>query len=333
MTIDAVFKTRNLVAAVESMRPVPTPVLSKVFTTPLRSFSSNLEWDVEKDSEGVCTSIPSGSPAKVISKDGYDHVVVPAPRFSEKFHVKPSDLDNIRRMGDNVAPMLLADLVGREQAKLRAKIDRTREYMAVKALSGTVVDGSGVTLATFELPSGHNPSLTGINKWTDSESKIIENLRAWKKLISQACGGAVSSFHAFCGSAVMDAILNNPKVQELLKYTKGSQLAEQGTIAHLAGVDIEELLGSYKNDEGVRSDLIPAGYIALVGVGAGNAGEAFAPPEDFEAADGIGSGKLPGVFFSKSWEEKDPSVRWVKVEARPLPVILRPGCIVYAKVL
>lgn len=333
MTIDAVFKTRNLVAAVESMRPVPTPVLSKVFTTPLRSFSSNLEWDVEKDSEGVCTSIPSGSPARVVSKDGYDHVVTPAPRFSEKFFVKPSDLDNIRRMGDNVAPMLLADLVGREQAKLRAKIDRTREFMAVKALSGTVVDGSGATLATFSLPTGHNPTLTGVNKWSDSESKIVENLRGWKKLISQAVGGAVSSYQAFCGSAVMDAILNNPKVQELLKYTKGSQLAEQGAIAHLAGVDIEELLGSYKTDAGVRVDLLDAGYIALVGIGAGNAGEAFAPPEDFEAADGIGSGKLPGVFFSKSWEEKDPSGRWVKVEARPLPVILRPGCIVYAKVL
>lgn len=333
MTIDAVFKTRNLVAAVESMRPVPTPVLSKVFTTPIRSFSSNLEWDVEKDSEGICVSIPSGSPARMSSKDGYDHVVVAAPRFSEKFHVRPSDLDNIRRMGDNVAPMLLADLVGREQAKLRAKIDRTREFMAVKALSGTIVDGESKTLATFALPSGHNPVLTSTAKWSDSESDIVKNLRAWKKLISQAVGGAVSSFHSFCGSDVMDAVLNNAKIQELLKYTKGSQIAEQGTIAHLAGVDIEELLGSYKTDAGVRTDLIASGYIALVGIGAGNAGEAFAPPEDFEAADGIGSGKLPGVFFSKSWEEKDPSARWVKVEARPLPVILRPGCIVYAKVL
>lgn len=332
MSIDSVFKTRNLVASVEAIHPVKTPVLSKVFSTPLRSLSSILEWDIEKDAEGICSTVPSGSPARVVGKDGRDHVAVEAPRFSEKFHVKPSDLDRIRQYGSE-APMLLAELIGREQAKLKAKIDRTREFMAVKALSGTVVDGDANTLVAYTLPAGHAVTLTSTNKWSDSESNIINNLRAWKKLISQATGGAVDSFAAFCGSDVMDAILNNAKVQDMLKYTKGNQVAEEGSIAHLAGVEIEELLGSYKNGAGTRYDLIDSGYIALVGIGVGNAGEAFAPAEDFEAADGIGSGKLPGMFFSKSWTESDPSARWVKVEARPLPIVLRPGSIVYAKVL
>lgn len=332
MTVESVFETRNLVAAVNRIRPVKTPVLDKVFAQKDRSLSSNIQFDVETDAEGIQTSVPSGSPATVVTKDGYDTVVVPAPRFPEKVSINPSDLDKIRAMGSN-APMILAEKVGSELAKLRARTDRTREFMAVKALSGTVVDGSGKTLVSFTFPSGHKPTLTTTNKWSDGESKPLENLRDWKKKIAAATGGAVDKFYAFCAPDVMDAILEHPALIELLKNQMGQQLAENGRIGRLAGIEIEEVLGTYKDSEGTVTDMIESGYIAIVGVGYGNTAEGFAPVEDFAAADGIGSGQLPDVFFAKSWETEDPSARWIKAEARPLPLVKRPGCIVYAKVL
>ncbi len=328
---DRVFETRNLVAAINAMRPVKTPVLDKVFALKEKSLSSYIEFDVEKDSEGVQVSVPSGSPANVINKDGFDTVVVPAPRFPEKVSIKPSDLDRIRKMGSE-APAVLADLVGRNLANLRARTDRTREFMAIKALSGTVVDGSGTTLVTYTFPTGHTPVLTGNDKWDNSASNPLGNLRSWKKKITAATGGAVEQFCAFCASDVMDAILAHEKIRDLLKNIAGKDIAENGRIGKLAGIEIEEVLGTYKSS-GTRTDMMPSGYIAVVGIGYGNTSECYAPPEDFEAPDGIGSGKNPNVFFAKSWDEKDPSVKWIKAEARPLPVIKRPGCIVYAKVL
>jgi hypothetical protein len=326
-----VFKTQNLTATVNAIKTVKTPVLDKVFGNKIRSLSSHIEFDIETDAEGIQSSVPSGSPAKVINKDGFDHVVVEAPRFPEKFSIKPSDLDRIRQMGGE-GQVVLSQKVGRELAKLKARTDRTREFMAVKALSGKVVDGSNKSLIDFSFPTANKPALTGTALWSDADSDPVKNLRAWKKLIMQGTGGAVDKFVAFCGSDVMDALLENAKVLDLMKYQKGSQLAEQGRITGLAGVEIEELLSSYKAS-GTRTDMIPANYIALVGVGFENAAEMFAPVEDFKAPNGIGKGKAAGVFFSKSWETEDPSVRWVKAEARPLPVIMRPGCIVWAKVL
>lgn len=328
---DRIFETRNLIAAVNAMRPVKTPVLDKVFALKEKSLSSYIEFDVEKDSEGVQVSVPSGSPANVINKDGFDTVVVPAPRFSEKVSIKPSDLDRIRKMGSE-APAVLGDLVGRNLANLRARTDRTREFMAIKALSGTVVDGSGATLVTYTFPTGHTPTLTGTAKWNDASSNPLGDLRGWKKKITAATGGAVEQFCAFCASDVMDAILAHEKIRDLLKNIAGKDIAENGRIGKLAGIEIEEVLGTYKSS-GTRVDMMPSGYIAVVGIGYGNTAECYAPAEDFEAPDGIGSGKNPNVFFAKSWDEKDPSVKWIKAEARPLPVIKRPGCIVYAKVL
>jgi hypothetical protein len=54
---------------------------------------------------------------------------------------------------------------------------------------------------------------------------------------------------------------------------------------------------------------------------------------DEEAPQGVGNVGPGEMFFSKSWTEKDPSGRWIKVESRPLPVLQRPGAIVYAKVV
>ena len=52
----------------------------------------------------------------------------------------------------------------------------------------------------------------------------------------------------------MDAILENPTALELMKYTAGKQIAEEGRITRLAGVEIEEYIGSYIDANGDRQD-------------------------------------------------------------------------------
>lgn len=331
-TVDSVFQTRFLVATVNQIKPVRTPVLDKVFAQKDRSLSSNIEFDVEADAEGISVSAPSGSPATIVKKDGYDHVVVPAPRFPEKTMIAPGDLDDIRAMGDS-GPMLAAEMVGKQLAMMRRRTDRTREFMAIKALSGTVVDGKGKTLVTYAFPDGHKPVLAGKKRWSDSESNPLVDIRSWKELISAATGGAVEIFYGFCAADVMDALLEHPKLAELLKNQIGQQLVEIGRLRNVAGVETEEVAGTYKDENGNRLKMMPAGHIAIVGVGYGNTAEGYAPVEDFKAKDGIGSGQLPQLYFSKSWEEDDPSGLWIKTESRPLPLVKRPGCIVFAKVL
>jgi hypothetical protein len=330
--MDNLFKTRVLCETVNKITPVKTRILDIVFGRKKLQISDLFAWDVVSGSETVLGNLKPGEPATIRAALGRKTVTCAGPRFAEKTFLAASDLNAIRAVGSQFAPELMSTRIAEEQTDMRAKMDRTREFMASKALAGQVVDAAGVVLCDYNFPAAQKPVLVGKNLWTDSESVVLKNIRAWKKLIGQAVN-SVDKFIAFASSTAMDALLMNPGVQELLKYNSGSQIAEEGRIAQLAGVQIEEILSSYVDGNGLRQDFIPDGYLVLVGVSSENAGELFAPIVDLKDPNGVGSGNAASMFFSKSWEVEDPSGRWIKVEARPLPVLFKPECIVYAKVV
>jgi hypothetical protein len=214
---------------------------------------------------------------------------------------------------------------------MRGDVDRTREFMAIKCISGQVVDESGAVIVDYNFPAGQKPVLAGNAIWTDAASDPIKNIRAWKKYIGDRV--SVDRFVAICGSSAMDALIGNVNVGDKLKYAAGKQIAEEGRIAFLAGVQIEEYFGTYKDSSGAIQQMVPDDKFILVGIGADTAAELYAPVVDLEAEGGVGGGKEAEIFFSKSWEEKDPSGRWLKVESRPLPVLFQPECVIYADVL
>jgi len=326
------FTPRALTIAVNLIKPVKTRVLDKVFSRKKRQLTSTFEWDIKYSSEKLMGSISTSAEATVRGGIGRKNVTCSAPRFAEKELISAADIENMRAFGKLQYPELLKERIGEEQFDMRMNVDLTREYMAVKALSGQVIDKNGKTLVNYNLPAAHKPVLAGAALWTDASSDPVKNIRGWKKLIGQQAG-TITGWAAFCGSGVMDALINNDNARELLKYTAGKQIAEEGRIAHLAGVDIDEYFGSYLDDSGDRQDMIPDDVFVLVGLGPDVAAELFAPVVDLKAATGVGKGKEAQIFFSKMWEVEDPSGQWIKVEARPLPVFFRPLCVVYAQVI
>jgi len=328
---DTIFQSRTLTAAVNKMRPVRTPVLDKVFARKKRSPTSALMWDIKSSDEQLLANIAVSAPATVTNKTGRKTVTCKAPRYSEKRFISAGELDDMRGFGKAVEPELLKERVADEQFDMRTDVDRTREFQAVKAISGKVVDKDGNTIVDYNLPAEQKPVLSGTALWTDAASDPMKDIRAWKKYIADRM--SVSGWVAFCGSGVMDAMLNNTKLLELLKYTAGKQLADEGRIARLGGMEIEEYFGTYRDDAGARQDMIPGNVFVLVGLAPDATAELYAPVVDLRATTGVGKGVKPRLFFSKSWEVEDPSGRWVKVEARPLPVLFRPECVVYAQVV
>lgn len=330
--MNSVFSVTALTMAVNMMRPATTVVLDKVFGRKKPQLTDQFSWDIKVSSERLMRNIRVSAEATVSDGVGRKNISCRAPRFSEKRFVSAADLNAMRAFGEQQAPQLLTERVGDEQFDMRQKIDLTREFMAVKALSGQVVDEAGTVLVDYQFPAEQKPVLAGTDLWTDPASNPVKHIRAWKKLVSQGAG-LVNSFYAFCGSDAMDALIENATALELMKYTAGKQIAEEGRIAHLAGVEIEEYLGSYIDANGVRQDFIPADAFIMVAVGPDVAAELYAPVIDLKAPTGVGKGKAANVFFSKAWEVEDPSGTWVKVESRPLPVIIRPQAIIFATVV
>lgn len=329
--MDNIFKVIVLTAAVNAMRPVRTRVLDKVFGRKKRQLSDRFAWDIKSSDERLLKNIHVTDEAQVTNKTGRKTVTCEAPRFAEKRLISAADLNAARAFGSQAGTEMMKEKVADEQFDMRTDVDRTREFMAVKALSGTVVDEAGSTIVDYNFPAAQKPVLAGTAKWTDAASDPVKNIRAWKKLIANEVN--VDSWAAFCGDGAMDALINNDNARELLKYLAGQQMAEEGRIARMAGVDIEEYFGTYKNAAGARQEMIASNIFILVGLGPDTAAELYAPVVDLEAAGGVGSGQQASMFFSKSWPEKDPSGNWIKVESRPLPVIFRPQCIVYAQVI
>ncbi len=328
--MDNIFKTRVISASVNKIKPVKTTVLDKVFGKKKQELSDRFAFDIKSSSERILKNIKVTESAQVTDKAGRKTVTCEAPRFAEKRLISAADLNAMRGFGDASAPELLKSRIADEQMDMRTSVDRTREFMAVKALTGQVVDESGAVIVDYGFVSAQKPVLTSTAKWDDAGDPM-KNIRAWKKVISDEV--TVDRFYAFCGSKAMDALLGNPKALEFLKYTIGNQLANEGRITNFGGLEIEEYFGTYKDASGNRQPLIPEGAFIIVGVGADIAAELFAPVVDLEAGGGVGSGNIADMFFSKAWDEKDPSGKWIKVEARPLPVLFQPGAVVYATVV
>ncbi len=328
--MDNAFQSRVLTMAANLIKPVKTTILDKVFGRKKGMLNSVAEWDIKAGSERVLESVSVHAEAQVEDGLGRKNVTAPMPRFAKKRFIAAADLEKIRGFG-TLAPQMLNERIGDEQRDMRTNVDLTREFMAAKALTGQVVDANGKVLVDYHFEAEQKPALTGAAAWTDADGDPLKNIRAWKKRISQNTT-AVTGFYAFCGSGAMDALMDNEKASEKLKYVAGAKIAEQGRITHFGGIEIEEYFGSYLDDNGDRVDIIPENGFLLVGAGSEVAAELYAPVIDLKAPSGVGKGKKAQLFFSKSWELEDPSGRWIKVEARPLPVLIQPTAVVFATV-
>jgi hypothetical protein len=332
VSVDNLFKAFVLTEAVLNLFPVKTSVLDKVFGNKKFLVSGVFQWDIKSGSRRILKNLKVSDAATIRDGMGLKTVTCNGTRFAEKRFIGAADLDKLRGFGSQFADGLVGKRIADELTDIKTEIDRTREFMAIKAISGTVVDDNGDTLVDYGFSVDQKPTLTGKQKWTDSESNPIKNLRAWKKQITKAVG-SVDKFYGFCGSEAMDALIENGAVQKLLHYSSGKQIADEGRIAFLAGVEIEEVLGTYVDKDGAEQDLIGAKEFILVGVSAQTASEIYVPVVNLNDPNGVGQGNPASMFFADSQDQWDPSGKWVRVESRPLPVLNKPQAVVKATVV
>lgn len=328
MAVPAQFTPRVLSRTIQEIKRVKTNVLDKVFGNRDRQVSAKLEFDVVHDTERILTALSSEASARTEESGKKTNVVIDAPRFATKRRIKASRLGQLRADG-TVDPEILANEIARIQADMRNSYDRTREFMAVKAITtGIVTDGSGVELVDYGLAAGQLITLVGNAQWSDLvNSDPSANIETWKKVITDEIG-AVDGFAGFIGEAASINLTNNQKVRDLIKNQGGVQLLNDGRLGNLGGVEIDKVPGTYLDSAGTRFDMMNTDMFVLVGLVPDGAAELFAPTEDFADPNGVGKGRPASEIFSKMWEQEDPSGLWIKAESKPLPVLLRPGIIV-----
>lgn len=336
--MDNLFKIRVLTTAVNAMRAPGRKIFQRHFAGRTHMESSDrLAFEVVSGSEGVLAAVSVFAPATVGAKTGRKTITLEAPRLAEKRFIHTAEMNALRAYGEQQRVEMMEQRIRRELTDMRNIHDRTLEFWAAYALRGQILDADLTTvLVDYNLDATHKPTLAGGDLWTDAaDSDPVADIRTWKQLIEDDSGHEITRWTAWVGSSAMDALLNHTKVRELLQYARGQQIAEEGRIARLAEVDLLEYNSSFVDTGGSRKRFVPATGFILVGEGEDVFDCPYAPVVDDDAPGGVGNigeGGQGQLFFSKSWQEKDPSGRWIKAETRPLPVVMRPDAIVFATV-
>lgn len=341
--MDNLFKIRALTAAINAMKAPGRRAYNRFFQPREHmEMTDRLAFDVITGSEGILANISVNAAATVTDKTGHKTVTMTAPRLAQKRFIAVADLNAARAFGSLAGTEQMKRRIAREQTDMRAIMDRTLEFWAVNALKGKIYDSDLTTvLVDYNVDATHRPTLTASGDadaiWTDTtNSDPIAKIRELKRLIEDDCGAAITGWFAFVGWEVMDALLAHQAVRDFLKYDQGSQMAESGRIQRLAEVEMEEYNGSYLDSDDTRQRYVGSDEFILIGMCQDMVDCPYAPVVDAAAPNGVGNITARGqgqLYFSKSWDEQDPSGRWVKAETRPLPVLQRPGAVVVATVV
>jgi hypothetical protein len=330
--MDDLFKVRVLTTAINNIKAPKRKIFDALYADKMHmEMSDRLAFDIISGSEGILKNISVFAPAQVTSKTGRKTVTVQAPRLSHKRFIHTAELNAVRAYGEQAALELMSSRVNRELTDMRSMIDRTLEYWAATTLQGKILDEDGTVLVDYNMTSTHQPTASVL--WSLDTSNPIVDIRTWKLLIEQDHGGEIDRWIAFVGFSAMNALIGNAAVLDLLRYDSGRTIAEVGDVARLAGCEIVEVNTSYVDSAGTRQYFVPADRFVLVGYSADAFDCPYAPIIDDEAPQGVGNLERGEYMFAKSWSAKDPSGRWLKAESRPLPVLQRPGAVVYAKVV
>ena len=331
--MDELFLVRVLTTAINAMKSPSRVIYNRIFQPREHLEPSDLlEFDIITGSEKILSNISVYAPAQVRDLTGRKTVTMKAPRLSTKRFIATAALSALRQLGGKLAVEQMKTRIAREQKDMRNEFDRTLEFWAANALKGKIYDSD---LSTILIDYGvdtdtHVITLEGDDLWTSGNSDPIAKIRTLKRLIEDDCNATIQEWVSFCGYEVMDALLTHSGVLDFLKYDKGSQMAENGRIQRLAEVELNEYNASYLDDSGSRQRYISSDEFLLIGICEDVVDTPYGPVVDDDAPGGIGNTDAQGngvMYFSKSWKKQDPSGRWVKAEARPLPVLQRPGAV------
>lgn len=339
MTIEDIYSYRTLTTSINNLESLPSLILDVVFKNKNQNYSETLDIDIESAGEfkKLAPFVAPMQGGKVIKKLGYTTKSVKFPRIRVKKQMSAHELLKTRELGSSIyvgdntsVEDSKMQKIAREQGHLKAIVQRRIEWMAACALKGQI-DYTSDDLAfsiDFAMPSEHKPTLSGDEVWGGSSADIITNIREYKTKILQATNQTADV--ALIGTTALDKLLADEKVQKLLDnraISAGQIDLHQGSyVGRLCGVDIYECAEQYIDDSGSAQNMIDPEAFVLIASNARFTQE-FGLIEDLEAEAQVGM-----EFFSKMWNEKDPSAAWLLAESNPLPVVYQPEAVVYATV-
>jgi hypothetical protein len=331
MAVD-IFNPRSMTAAL-LQRKAPKSFLRDTFFSKVEKHASAfVDIHVKKGVRRLAPYVAADAQGKMIERIGMTGETFSPPYLKPKMVTTAADLltltagemiymDDSQNSPQARAAAMLAD----DMMEMDDMIIRREELQASQALFGGVVSivGEGVNSSIdFGIPAGNLITLSGVDLWTAATSDPMRDLRAWKRQIRKVSG--INADICVFGREAYDAFISNANVQKQLdirRFELGIVApADMGTGVTFVG-DIPSLgLEIWAYDEWYRDEntlleveLVPSKKIMMTGKSASR-------KRHYRVIQDVQAGNFVAERFVKSWEEEDPSARFLLVQSGPLCV-------------
>lgn len=332
-----IFSTQVLSKVVERLRTPPSFLLDTFFPNVQTSDKEEILFDVTDSKPRISPFVSPLLPGKVVDSGGYR---------TKSF--KPAYVKDKRRFDANipykrVAGETIGGSLSPSQRYERAlattltdqldNLTRREEVMAAEILrtGKVVVSGDGYPAQTvdFGRDGELTKALSGSATWESSGVNPLDNLEDWAIAIQDKSGVVAKT-------VVMDpkawkVFRSNATVQKYLDIRRGtsnslnidpsvrSEDVKARYVGAIGDFDIYVYNDTYINDNGETAKLLPDKTV-LLGSKDGLEGTRCYGAIHDEKANWTAT-----RYFTKSWVEEDPSVRWLLLQSAPLVVPYRPN--------
>lgn len=329
------FSSNALRAVVEDLRsrpPANPTLLSMFFPTIIEETSEEVHFDNENKPRRIAPFVHPTKEGKLVESEGYSTSTF-KPAYLKPKSVFDPDRPLKRIMGEaltgNLSPeQRIQALVAMELMDHINQIRRRKEVMAGEALAAGQVtvagDGYPTTVVDFQRDAALSIDLSGgAAEWGDVGVSAVDDVEDWSGTLLQKSGAGVTDavftpgawrlFRADAGfekavdlrRAGSDAVNFSHRVATGLNF-----LGQMGTRRLWIYYDW------YVNDAGVEVPII-ADNTVILGSASVEGAQVHGAIRDHTA------GYVATEFYSKSWLQEDPSVRFLMTQSAPLVVPFR----------
>lgn len=322
--------------------PAPAPfLLNSFFPTMQTEESEEIHFDVDSGRRRLAPFVSPIVAGQVVQSQGYTTKSFKPAYIKDKRVFdsnRPFQCAIGEKIGGALSPAQRQQLaLARDLEDQISMLTRRQEVMAAEVLRTGKITVEGDLYPKVEVNFGRHADLTPVAlastaRWGQSAAKPLENLQDWSLLVTKHSGATAST-------VIMDAksyatFAADPAVKELLDRFRGQAalnptvLGEGGRfMGSIGNFDIWVYAGWYEHPStGELTPFLPNGTVIITSPDLEGV-RAYGAIKDEKA----GFQALP--FFSKSWLEEDPAVRYLLLQSAPLIVPYRVNASLCATVL
>ena len=325
-----IFSTAVL-SAVVSQLPQPEPfILNSFFRNIQTETSEEIHFDVDTNRRRLAPFVSPIVAGKVVLDKGYTTKVF-APAYIKDKRVFDANRPFKRTIGEQIGGNLnpaqrLQAALASNLADQISMLTRRQEVMAIEALRTGALVISGDLYPTASLSFGRDAALTvaltGAARWGQTGVKPLDDVQTWSMLVTEKSGSAantlvmdVEAWKLFSASAEVVKLLDRFRGADQLNATVTGEGARY--MGNIGTFDIWVYAGWYEHpDTAALTPYLPANTVLVLG-------------PDIEGARAYGAirdesaGFQAVPYYSKSWMEQDPAVRYLMLQSAPLTVPYR----------